>query len=108
MDVRGLEEEKDAVDDRIFEYYCESDSKFPEIQSNLNVKKNLQLQGDKSISISKETDDNIPRSEARPLTITPDNISSKFMLSKPSSSLNNQSSEPKEENIKIKPKENQK
>lgn len=103
-EVSDLEDDQELADEGAFEYYFGSDPKLPEIQSKISVKKNLQLQGDKSISISKETEENIRQSEARPLTITPDNISSKFILSKPSSSLNNPNSEGNGEIIYIKPK----
>jgi hypothetical protein len=46
-------------------------------QSKFEVKKTLQLVGDRSISMSKETEE-IRNSESKPLTATPDHLSSKL------------------------------
>lgn len=66
------------------EYCYDSDNLINDMKQNkLEVKKTLQLLGDRSISMSKETDE-VRKSEAKPLSITPDHESSKFGTKKSS------------------------
>lgn len=93
VNISDIADRDDLLEETLNEYRYESRGALPEIQTKVEVKQNLQLAGDRSLSVSKETDEIGRHSDVRPMTISPEYVSRKYM-SKKSSELLRESEEP--------------
>jgi tRNA A-37 threonylcarbamoyl transferase component Bud32 len=57
VNISDIRDHEDLIEE-VNEYQYDSKQEVPEIQGKIHVKQNLQLEGDHSISMSKETDEN--------------------------------------------------
>lgn len=93
VSISDIADHEDLIEETVNEYRYESRGALPEIQTKVQVKQSLQLAGDRSVSMSKETDEMGRHSDARTMTISPDYVSRKYM-SKKSSGEMRESEEP--------------
>lgn len=79
INVSDIRDHDDLIEE-VNEYQYDSKEEIPEIQGKIHVKQNLQLEGDHSISMSKETDEN-NKSDSFPADASHEYGSSEFVKS---------------------------
>ena len=79
VNISDIKDHEDLIEE-VNEYVYDSRDEMPEMQGKIKVKQNLQLEGDHSISMSKETDEN-NRSEAHPAEVSQEYGTSQFAKS---------------------------